>query len=98
VKRGGEGGSTPACTWPTSTPARGASAQILASYLRGVPGVESIETDAVAAHFGPETSGADIREIVRRTVLSTGAVTQAELISTVQSGRFKPQLPQGNYL
>ena len=79
-------------------PARRAAAEILASYLRGLPGAEDIETDAVAAHFGPETSGADIREIVRRTVLSTGAVTQADLISTVQSGRFKPRLPQGHYL
>jgi hypothetical protein len=52
----------------------------------------------VAATFGSEISGADIREIVRRTVLAGGAVTQAGLVATVQSGRFKPQLPQGTYL
>jgi hypothetical protein len=44
-------------------------------------------------------SGADIREVVRRTVLAgSGYVDTADLIATVKSGRFKPQLPDGNYL
>jgi transitional endoplasmic reticulum ATPase len=44
-------------------------------------------------------SGADIREVVRRTVLSSaGTVGTTDLIATVKSGRFKPQLPDGNYL
>ena len=79
-------------------PDRDAAAQILSTYLRGVPGGEGLDARAVAATFGSEISGADIREIVRRTVLAGGAVTQADLIATVQSGRFKPKLPQGNYL
>ena len=45
-----------------------------------------------------DISEADIREIVRRTVLASGSATQAGLIATVQSGRFKPQLPQRHYL
>jgi transitional endoplasmic reticulum ATPase len=79
-------------------PNRDAGAQILSTYLREVPGGDGVDARTVAAHFGSEISGADIREIVRRTVLTGGRVTQAGLIATVQSGRFKPQLPQGNYL
>ena len=80
-------------------PSREAAARILSTYLHNVPGADDVEMDAVAAHFGPETSGADIREIVRRTVLSgSGHVCTTDLIATVKSGRFKPQLPDGNYL
>jgi transitional endoplasmic reticulum ATPase len=80
-------------------PSREAAARILSTYLHNVPGADDVELDAVAAHFGPETSGADIREIVRRTVLSgSGRVCTTDLIATVKSGRFKPQMPGGNYL
>ncbi|WP_244899609.1 hypothetical protein [Mycobacterium sherrisii] len=63
-----------------------------------MPGGDSVDVQFVAAHFGTNISGADIREIVRRTVLGSGSATQEGLIATVRSGRFKPQLPQGNYL
>jgi len=80
-------------------PNREAAAQILSTYLQNVPGAADVELDSVAAHFGPDTSGADIREIVRRTVLSgSGEVCTEDLIATVKSGRFKPQVPTGNYL
>ncbi|MEB3982513.1 ATP-binding protein [Mycobacterium sp. 663a-19] len=79
-------------------PTREAAAHILSTYLQGVPGGESIDVGTVAAHFSTDISGADIREIVRRTVLASGLATQAGLIATVQSGRFKAQLPQGHYL
>ena len=80
-------------------PSREAATRILSAYLHNVPGAADVELDAVAVHFGPETSGADIREIVRRTVLSgSGRVCTNDLIATVKSGRFKPQLPAGNYL
>lgn len=80
-------------------PTREVAARILQRYLDGVPGAETIESDAVAAHFGPEMCGADIREVVRRTVLSSsGAISTDDLITTVKGGRFKPQLPTGNYL
>jgi SpoVK/Ycf46/Vps4 family AAA+-type ATPase len=80
-------------------PNRETAARILSTYLDGVPGADEVELDCVAAHFGPETSGADIREIVRRTVLSSsGTVCTADLVATVKSGRFKPQMPGGNYL
>jgi transitional endoplasmic reticulum ATPase len=80
-------------------PSREAAARILSTYLRGVPGADDVEVDLVAAHFAPDMSGADIREVVRRTVLSgPGIVSTADLIATVKTGRFKPQLPDGNYL
>lgn len=79
-------------------PTRDAAAQILSAYLDGVPGGESVDAHAVCVYFSRDLSGADIREIVRRTVLASGSATQAGLIATVQSGRFKPQLPEGNYL
>jgi transitional endoplasmic reticulum ATPase len=67
-------------------------ARILSTYLNNVPGADNVELDSVAAHFGTDISGADIREIVRRTVLSgSGNVSTANLIATVKSGRFRPQ-------
>ncbi|OBI49786.1 cell division protein [Mycobacterium kyorinense] len=79
-------------------PDRDAAAKILSTYLRGVSGGDNVDAQTVAARFGSEISGADIREIVRRTVLADGEISEAGLIGTVQSGRFKPKLPQGNYL
>lgn len=79
-------------------PDRGLAELILTRYLQGVPGGEGVHPAAVTAHFGSEISGADIREIVRRTVLLKGCVSESDLIETVQSGRFRPQLPVGNYL
>jgi transitional endoplasmic reticulum ATPase len=70
----------------------------LTGYLDGVPGGEDVDAAAVAAVFNMQTSGADIREIVRRAVLANGAVTTEALTATVRSGRFKPQMPSGNYL
>ena len=80
-------------------PSRDAAVRILSAYLHDVPGADDVELDTVASHFGPDLSGADIREIVRRTVLSgSGRVCTTDLIATVKSGRFKPQMPSGNYL
>lgn len=80
-------------------PNREAGARILETYLRGVPGGADVDTAYVALHFGADVSGADIREMVRRTVLSCGGVVgTSELVTTVKGGRFKAQLPEGNYL
>jgi len=79
-------------------PTRQATAAILATYLNGVPGADHVDTDSVAAQLNPNTSGADIREIVRRTALSVGQASTAGLIDTIRSGRFRPQLPTGQYL
>ena len=56
----------------------------------------------VHAHLG--RSGADVvcqsRNLssIGRTVLVHGEVSRPRLISTVRSGRFRAQLPQGSYL
>ena len=76
-----------------------AAAEILARYLDGIPGAENVNVTAVAARFPSNMSGADIREVVRRTVLSgAGTVCTDDLVATVRSGRFKPTMPVGNYL
>lgn len=79
-------------------PDRAMATKILETYLAGVPGHADVKPSTVAAHFASDISGADIREIVRRTVLLHGKVIEPDLISTVQSGRFRPQLPNGHYL
>ncbi len=80
-------------------PGRAAAAKILSRYLHGVPGGDDVDLDLVAAQFGADMSGADIREVVRRTVLAgSGRVSTTDLVTTVKSGRFKAQLPDGNYL
>jgi transitional endoplasmic reticulum ATPase len=80
-------------------PSADAAAEILARYLEGVHGAENVNAKAVAARFPSNMSGADIREVVRRSVLSgTGTVCTDDLVATVQSGRFKPAMPVGNYL
>lgn len=79
-------------------PDRACAGEILATYLRGVPGSATVNPTTVAAYFSADLSGSDIREIVRRTVLLHGEVSEQELIRTLQSGRFRPQLPEGPYL
>ncbi|WP_231748645.1 ATP-binding protein [Mycobacterium sp. M26] len=80
-------------------PSTAAASQILSRYLRGVPGAEDVDARAVAAQFPADMSGADIREVVRRSVLSgRGTVCTEDLVATVRSGRFKPVVPVGTYL
>jgi transitional endoplasmic reticulum ATPase len=80
-------------------PNLGAATRILESYLRGVPGGGDVDVAYVATFFASDTSGADIREVVRRTVLASGGVVgTSELVTTVKSGRFRAQMPEGNYL
>lgn len=80
-------------------PSTAAATEILSRYLRGVPGADSVDARAVAAQFPAEMSGADIREVVRRSVLSgCGTVSTEDLVATVRSGRFKPTVPVGTYL
>ena len=65
-------------------PRRAMAKRILETSLHGVPGHTEVNPATVAAHFAPDISGADIREIVGRTVLLHGEVTEADLISTVR--------------
>ena len=78
------------------------AARILASLLDGIPGGEGVDTAAVARRFPEKTSGSDIREIIRRAVLSSdgaGSVSTASLLAEVGSGRYRAEPPgAGTYL
>ncbi|WP_458317866.1 AAA family ATPase [Mycolicibacterium brisbanense] len=75
-----------------------ASARILAALVDGIPG--AVDASSVAARLPDQTSGSDLREIVRRAVLSgDGVVSTAALLAEIGSGRYRAQLPgQGQYL
>lgn len=73
--------------------------QILDTLLRDVPGSEHVNTHTVVASLPRATSGADIREIVRRAVLKAEPITTQALQAQVASGRYRPTMPDnGNYL
>ena len=79
-----------------------AAARILATLLDGIPGSTGVDTAAVAAALPNQTSGSDLREIVRRAVLTAGVESQlstAALLAEVGSGRYRAELPgAGTYL
>lgn len=78
-------------------PDREAAARILAALLDGLPG-DAVDATAVAAALPDQTSGSDIREIVRRAVLSAaagGELSTAALLAEVGSGRYRAEAPGG---
>ena len=54
----------------------------------------------MVAALPENTSGSDIREVVRRAVLAgdDGNVNTAMLLSEVGNGRYRPTVPAGMYL
>jgi SpoVK/Ycf46/Vps4 family AAA+-type ATPase len=74
---------------PLDYPSRAAATRILDSLIPG-----GVDTSKVAGAMPDSTSGADIREIVRRAVI-TSRVSTAGLLEVVRDGRWRPQLPQG---
>lgn len=79
-------------------PDRIACAAILTALLRGLPCAGAlVDTAAVAASLPDRTSGSDLREIVRRAVLSD-SVTTGGLVAEVGAGRYRPEVPVGAYL
>ncbi|ULP48007.1 AAA family ATPase [Mycolicibacter virginiensis] len=84
-----------------SPPDLAAAGRILDALLADLPGVGGVDTAAVAARLPAETSGSDIREIVRRAVLAAGGepLSTAALLAEIGSGRYKAALPgDGRYL
>ncbi|PBA08472.1 ATP-binding protein [Mycobacterium avium] len=83
--------------YPSPTVAR----SILVSLLHRLPGYADIDVGAVVAALPPDTTGADLREIVRRSVLSAEAgqpVGTAALLAQIGGGRYRPVMPDGAYL
>lgn len=82
-------------------PTRADAARILTALLTGLPGADTVDTDAVAAALPEHTSGSDLREIVRRAVLAaddTGLLTTSALLAEVGSGRYRATPTEGMYL
>ncbi|OBK72363.1 AAA family ATPase [Mycobacteroides abscessus] len=79
-------------------PDRDAAAAILAALCDGIPGV--VDAATVAARLPEKTSGSDLREMVRRAVLSgDGQVSTAALLAEIGSGRYRATVPgPGQYL
>ncbi len=82
--------------YPTHTDA----ARILAALIEDLPGGPAVDVAVVAAALPENTSGSDIREIVRRAALAgdNGHVTTAMLLAEIGSGRYRPTIPAGMYL
>ncbi|WP_344992327.1 ATP-binding protein, partial [Tsukamurella soli] len=79
-------------------PDRDAAARILMALVAGLPGGAHVNCDAVAAVLPAETTGSDLREIVRRAVLTAGdggQVTTDSLLNEVKGGRYQAELPSG---
>jgi hypothetical protein len=79
-------------------PDRAACARILARYLQNL-GDDAVDCALVAERLPDGVTGADLREVVRRAVLSHGrALTTARLIAVIAEGRWQPAPLSGNYL
>lgn len=75
------------------------AARILDALVDGIPGGESVDNGVVAARLPEQTSGSDLREIVRRALLSSdGSVSTSALLAEIGSGRYRAQLSGGQYL
>ncbi|BBW99540.1 cell division protein [Mycolicibacterium moriokaense] len=81
-------------------PTRADAARILTALVANMPGGDAVNTAAVVAALPEDTSGSDLREIVRRAVLSTdgGEITTAALLIEVGNGRYRASAPAGMYL
>lgn len=81
-------------------PSLGDAVRILATFVRGLPGSDSVDVAAVAAALPEQTSGSDLREIVRRAVLAgaEAGISTRGLLDEVGSRRYQGQAPAGLYL
>lgn len=82
-------------------PTRIDAARILDALITGLPGGQTVDAAAVVAALPEHTSGSDLREIVRRTVLTTdhnGDLSTAAPLAEVGSGRYRAAVPEGMYL
>lgn len=80
-------------------PTRAAAAKILDSYVAHLPGAGTIDVQAVVRALPDDVSGADLRQVVRRTVLASGArCTTSDFLAAVASGRWRATPLTGSYL
>jgi hypothetical protein len=83
-----------------SYPSRDDAARILAALVHDIPGSDTVDIAALAAALPGQTSGSDLREIVRRAVLvaHNGQLSTATLLAEIGAGRYRAQPPTGQYL
>lgn len=82
-------------------PTRIDAARILTALITNLPGADTVNTHAVVAALPEHTTGSDVREIVRRAVLSaddTGQLSTPALLAEVGSGRYRANVTEGMYL
>jgi cell division protease FtsH len=82
-------------------PTRTDAARILTALIINLPGGDHVDTAAVVAALPDRSSGSDLREIVRRAVLTAedcGHLSTAALLAEVGSGRYLATAPEGMYL
>jgi hypothetical protein len=82
-------------------PTRTDAVRILTALIINLPGGDHVDTAAVVAALRDHSSGSDLREIVRRAVLTAedcGHLSTAALLAEVGSGRYLATAPEGMYL
>lgn len=82
-------------------PTRADAARILNALIADLSGADTVDTAAVVSALPENTSGSDLREIVRRAVLTADhdeQLSTAALLAEVGSGRYRPTTPAGMYL
>ncbi|MDD4868171.1 MAG: ATP-binding protein [Mycobacterium sp.] len=79
-------------------PTRPDAARILSALVHNLPDAHTVDTTAVAAALPENTSGSDLREIVRRAILTGGHLSTAALLDEVGTGRYRAAAPDGMYL
>lgn len=78
-----------------SPPTRAATAGIIRRLLRDVPEGGQVDAEAVAARLSKwSPTGADVQEIVRRTVLG-GDISTAGMTRVVTAGKWRPKVVEG---
>jgi len=80
-------------------PDRVAAAAILRRYLARLDSAATVDVTRVASALPGDVSGADLREIVRRTALTYGpSFTTGDMLDAVSAGRWRPATLTGEYL
>lgn len=81
-------------------PDRADAARILTTLIRDIPGGQAVDTAAVVTALPEQTTGSDIREVVRRAVLAAdgGIISTSALLAEVSTGRYQAAVPSGLYL
>ncbi|SIH39260.1 cell division protease ftsH-like protein [Mycobacteroides abscessus subsp. abscessus] len=81
-------------------PTRTDAARILTALIAGIADPHSVDVQQVAAALPQGSSGADLREIVRRTIVveADDTITTQKLLDEIGAGRYRAPMSHGTYL